>query len=56
MFSLRPYQEQWIEDIGYEFSAGRRRVLAVAPCGAGKTVMTRWMAPEKQKERRPRRH
>ena len=44
MFSLRPYQEQWIEDVGYEFSAGKRRVLAVAPCGAGKTVMTGWMA------------
>ena len=44
MFSLRPYQEQWIEDVGYEFSAGKRRVLAAAPCGAGKTIMTAWMA------------
>lgn len=44
MFSLKPYQEQWIEDVGYEFSVGKRRVLAVAPCGAGKTVMTGWMA------------
>lgn len=42
--SLRPYQQQLIDDIGYEFSEGRRRVCAVAPCGAGKTIMTAWMA------------
>ena len=41
---LRPYQQQLIDDVGYEFSAGRRRVCAVAPCGAGKTIMTAWMA------------
>ena len=42
--SLRPYQQQLIDDIGHEFSEGRRRVCAVAPCGAGKTIMTAWMA------------
>ena len=42
--SLRPYQQQLIDDVGYEFSEGRRRVCAVAPCGAGKTIMTAWMA------------
>ena len=42
--SLRPYQQQLIDDIGYEFSEERRRVCAVAPCGAGKTIMTAWMA------------
>ena len=42
--SLRPYQQQLIDDVGYEYSVGRRRVCAVAPCGAGKTIMTAWMA------------
>ena len=42
--SLRPYQQQFIDDVGYEFTQGRRRVCAVAPCGAGKTIMTAWMA------------
>ncbi len=42
--SLRPYQQQLIDDVGYEFSEGRRRVCAVAPCGAGKTIVTAWMA------------
>ena len=41
---LRPYQEQLIDDVGYEFSEGRRRVCAVLPCGAGKTIVTAWMA------------
>ena len=41
---LRPYQQQLIDDVGYEYSEGRRRVCAVAPCGAGKTIMTAWMA------------
>lgn len=41
---LRPYQKQLIDDVGYEYSEGRRRVCAVAPCGAGKTIMTAWMA------------
>ncbi len=41
---LRPYQKQLIDDVGYEYSVGRRRVCAVAPCGAGKTIMTAWMA------------
>jgi len=42
--NLRPYQERLIDDIGYEFSQGKSRVCAVAPCGAGKTVMAAWMA------------
>ena len=42
--TLRGYQEQLIDDIAYEFNQGRTRVCAVAPCGAGKTVMTGWMA------------
>ena len=42
--SLRAYQQQLIDDVGYEYSEGRRRVCAVAPCGAGKTIMTAWMA------------
>lgn len=44
MFTLRPYQEQFIDDIRHEFAIGKRRVCAVAPCGSGKTVMAGWMA------------
>ena len=43
-FRLRKYQEQFIDDIGYEFGLGRRRICAVAPCGAGKTLVTGWMS------------
>jgi DNA repair protein RadD len=35
---LRPYQDQLIEGIRTEIRKGRRRILAVAPTGAGKTV------------------
>ena len=35
---LRPYQDRLIEDIRAEIRRGRRRILAVAPTGAGKTV------------------
>jgi DNA repair protein RadD len=34
---LRPYQARAIEQLRAEFRAGRRRVLLVAPTGAGKT-------------------
>ena len=43
-FELRPYQQQFIDDVGYEFQQGKTRVCGVAPCGAGKTIMTGWMA------------
>lgn len=43
MITLRSYQQQIIDDIAYEF-ATKDRVCAVAPCGAGKTVMVGWMA------------
>lgn len=42
--TLRGYQNRLIDDIAYEFKQGKTRVCAVAPCGAGKTVMTGWMA------------
>ena len=44
MYSLRPYQTDLINRIGNEFVNGARSVCAVAPCGAGKTVMVGWMA------------
>lgn len=44
MIKLRDYQTQLINDIGYEYTHGKRRVCAVAPCGAGKTITTGWMA------------
>jgi DNA repair protein RadD len=37
--SLREYQRVVIEHIGAEISAGRRRILLVAPTGSGKTVI-----------------
>ena len=43
---LRPYQRKFIDDIRAEFQSGQRRVVGVAPCGAGKTIMTGWMIRE----------
>ncbi|MBP2629859.1 MAG: type restriction protein res subunit [Firmicutes bacterium] len=43
MITLRKYQEQMIDDIAYEFQT-KNKVCAVAPCGAGKTIMVGWMA------------
>lgn len=40
--SLRPYQQDFINKISAEFQH-HRRVVGVAPCGAGKTIMTGWM-------------
>lgn len=37
--TLRPYQRDVIARIGVEVSSGRRRVLLIAPTGAGKTVI-----------------
>lgn len=43
---LRPYQQKFIDDIRNEFIHGQKRVVGVAPCGAGKTIMTGWMIRE----------
>lgn len=43
--SLRPYQQKFIDDVRAEFK-NTRRVVGVAPCGAGKTIMTGWMIRE----------
>lgn len=40
---LRPYQQKFIDDIRNEFKLNHKRVVGVAPCGAGKTIMTGWM-------------
>ena len=47
--SLRPYQKQFIDDVRIEFSQNHKRVVGVAPCGAGKTIMTGWMIREVQR-------
>ena len=47
--ALRPYQEKFIANIRREFKLNQRRVVGVAPCGAGKTIMTGWMIRESQK-------
>lgn len=44
MISLRDYQQTLIDRIAAEYTAGSPSVCAVAPCGAGKTVMVGWMA------------
>ena len=43
MYSLRSYQTDMIDRIASEYNTVQR-VCAVAPCGAGKTVMVGWMA------------
>jgi superfamily II DNA or RNA helicase len=37
--SLRPYQAEVIAQFGAAIAAGKRRVLIVAPTGAGKTIL-----------------
>ena len=43
---LRSYQQDFINDVRQEFTHGNKRVVGVAPCGAGKTIMTGWMIRE----------
>lgn len=43
---LRPYQEKFIDAVRKQFKHNNRRVVGVAPCGAGKTIMTGWMIRE----------
>lgn len=43
---LRPYQQSFIDDIRNEIISGQRRICGVAPCGAGKTIMTGWIIRE----------
>lgn len=43
MIQLRSYQQEFIDNVREQFTHGHRRVVGVAPCGAGKTIMTGWM-------------
>lgn len=43
---LRPYQRNFIDAVRAEFLQNHKRVVGVAPCGAGKTIMTGWMIKE----------
>lgn len=48
---LRPYQQDFIDNVRNEFRSLLREhkkpaVVGVAPCGAGKTIMTGWMIKE----------
>ena len=43
---LRPYQRDFIDAVRNEFIQNHKRVVGVAPCGAGKTIMTGWMIKE----------
>lgn len=46
---LRPYQQQLIDAVRGQFNKKFKRVVAVAPCGAGKTIITGWMIRESLK-------
>ena len=41
--TLRPYQKDFIDAVRDQFINGHKHVVGVAPCGAGKTIMTGWM-------------
>lgn len=43
---LRDYQQALIDAAREQFRAGHRRVLIVAPCGAGKTVLSAFMCSQ----------
>lgn len=43
---LREYQKKFISDIRNEFRKNNKHVVGVAPCGAGKTIMTGWMTKQ----------
>ena len=36
---LRPYQQKFLDDVRNQFAHKNRRVVGVAPCGSGKTVV-----------------
>jgi len=36
---LRPYQNTFVADFSTHVSAGKRRIIGVAPTGSGKTVI-----------------
>lgn len=48
MIALRPYQSHMVTDVFSAYEQGARRVCAVAPCGAGKTVTVGWMIAKAQ--------
>ena len=43
---LRPYQRDFVNDVRKLFADKVKRVVGVAPCGAGKTVMTAYMVKQ----------
>ena len=43
---LRPYQQKFIDDIREQMKLGHKHICGVAPCGAGKTIITGWLARE----------
>jgi len=43
---LRPYQNDLIEELRYLIAGGSSRICAVAPCGAGKTVLFSWITAQ----------
>ncbi|MHB1651412.1 MAG: DEAD/DEAH box helicase [Desulfitobacteriaceae bacterium] len=43
---LRDYQTDLIEELRYLITGGSSRICAVAPCGAGKTVLFSWITAQ----------
>ena len=43
---LRDYQKKFLSNVRDEINAGQRKICGVAPCGAGKTIMTGWLIRE----------
>jgi DNA repair protein RadD len=39
MTDLRPYQAEVVAEIGRLIASGQRRIILVAPTGAGKTII-----------------
>lgn len=48
MIILRQYQKEIVESVRELMSHGKRRICAVAPCGAGKTAIFAYMADKSQ--------
>jgi len=48
---LRDYQSELIEELRHLIMSGSSRICAVAPCGAGKTVLFSWITAQSRAKR-----
>lgn len=47
---LRPYQAELIDELRFNIKNGLKRICAVAPCGAGKTVLFSWITAQSRSQ------